>query len=217
MFEESRASSLENLSLTDRHQMLDWITNGGPQKAPTEKEAKQKSWTKVNFYYRDRKLWRNPDKHHSEIWEVLTEPEIFDAIVTIHNSIGQLGQDAKAENVIQIYYCVTHEEIIFHIKLCEICHQKVPSKSKGRLKPIISANLSIHHSRRFSFGPRFSPSGRKSWTFRFWILLHFWTNWGTSRMESSKAPRARDSRLRQVTARDRGARRPPGKEERSPR
>ncbi len=42
-------------------------------------------------------------------------------------------------------------------------------------------------------------------------------NWGTSRMESSKAPRAHDSRLRQVTARDRGARRPPGKEERSPR
>ncbi len=32
-------------------------------------------------------------------------------------------------------------------------------------------------------------------------------------MESSKAPRARDSRLRQVTARDKGARRPPGKEE----
>ncbi len=34
-------------------------------------------------------------------------------------------------------------------------------------------------------------------------------------MESSKAPRARDSRLRQVTARDRGARRPPGKEDHS--
>ncbi len=31
-------------------------------------------------------------------------------------------------------------------------------------------------------------------------------NWGMSRMESNKAPRARDSRLRQVTARDRGAR-----------
>ncbi len=34
-------------------------------------------------------------------------------------------------------------------------------------------------------------------------------------MESSKAPSARDSRLRQVTARDRGARRPPEKEGRS--
>ncbi len=42
-------------------------------------------------------------------------------------------------------------------------------------------------------------------------------NWGTSRMKSSKAPMARDSRLRQVTARDRSARRPPRKEERSPR
>ncbi len=35
-------------------------------------------------------------------------------------------------------------------------------------------------------------------------------------MESSKAPRARDSRLRQVTARDKGDGRPLGKEERSP-
>ena len=34
-------------------------------------------------------------------------------------------------------------------------------------------------------------------------------------MKSGKAPRARDSRLRRVTARDRGARRPPGEEERS--
>ena len=32
----------------------------------TYKEAKQKSWTKVNFHYRDQKLWQNSDKHHSE-------------------------------------------------------------------------------------------------------------------------------------------------------
>ncbi len=42
-------------------------------------------------------------------------------------------------------------------------------------------------------------------------------NWGTSRMESSKAPRASDSKLPQMTGRDRGAKSPPGKEERSPR
>ncbi len=42
-------------------------------------------------------------------------------------------------------------------------------------------------------------------------------NWGMSKMESSKAPEARDSRLHPVTAKDRGARRPPGKEELSPR
>ncbi len=44
----------------------------------------------------------------------------------------------------------------------------------------------------------------------FEFLLHFWTNWGTSKMRSSKAPRASDSRLRQVTTKDRGARRPWG-------
>ena len=76
-------------------------------------------------------------------------------------------------------------------------------------------NCSIHRSRRLSFGPRFSPSGRKNWASRFWILFHVWMNCGTSRMESSKAHRARDSRLRQVTTRDRNVRRPQGKEEHS--
>lgn len=36
---------------------------------------------------------------------------------------------------------MTREEIVFLIKLCEICHRKAPSKSKGPLKPIILAKL----------------------------------------------------------------------------
>lgn len=38
-------------------------------------------------------------------------------------------------------------------------------------------------------------------------------NWGTSRMKSSKALKTRDSRLCQVIARDKGAKRPLGEEE----
>lgn len=82
-----------------------------------------------------------PDKSHSEAREVLAEPEIFDAIVTIHNSIGHASQDATAKNISKTYYGVTCEEIVFLIKLCEICHRKAPSKSKGPMKPIISTKL----------------------------------------------------------------------------
>lgn len=137
MLDRSRASSQEGLSLVEYQQMLDWITDAGPQKVLTDKEAKRKSWTKVNFHYQDRKLWQNPHKHHSEARQVLAKPEILDAIVTIHNSIGHAGQEATAKNVSQTYHFVTCEEIIFVIKLCEICHWKAPGKSKGSLKPII--------------------------------------------------------------------------------
>lgn len=71
----------------------------------------------------------------------MTESEIFNAIVTIHNFIGHAGQDATAKNVSQIYYGVTRKEIVFLIKPCEICHWKAPSKSKGLLKPIILTKL----------------------------------------------------------------------------
>ncbi len=118
--------------------MLDWITNAALQKLPTDKEAKWNSWTKVNFNYRDRKFWQNSDKHHFEVREVLAGPKILDAMVTIHNSIRHAGQDATGKNVSQTYYCVTHKEIVFFIKLCEICHRNANSKSKGPFKPIIS-------------------------------------------------------------------------------
>lgn len=71
----------------------------------------------------------------------MAEPEIFNAIVIIHNSIGHAGQNATAKNVSQTYYGVTGEEIVSLIKLCEICHRKAPSKSKGPLKPIILTKL----------------------------------------------------------------------------
>ena len=89
----------------------------------------------------NRKLWRNSDKHHPEVREVLAEPEIFDAIITIHNSIGHAGQDATAKNANNTYYGVTCEDIVFLVKLCEICHRKAPSKSKGPVKFIISTKL----------------------------------------------------------------------------
>ena len=141
MLEGSRDSSREHLSIAERQQMIDWIIDTVPRRPLTEREAKRKSWTRSNFHYGNQKLWRNPDKNHPEPREVLAEPEIFDAIITIHNSIGHTGQDATAKNVNNTYYGVSCEEVVFLIKLYEICHRKASSKSKGSLKPIISTKL----------------------------------------------------------------------------
>lgn len=52
---------------------------------------------KLIFPIKNRKLWQNSNKSH-EAREVLAEPEIFDAIIATHNSIGHTGQDAIAKN-----------------------------------------------------------------------------------------------------------------------
>ncbi len=80
------------------------------------------------------------DKTH-EAREVIAEPEILDAIIATHNSLGHAGQDVTAKNVGQSYYGVSREEVVFLVKLCEICHRKAHSKSKGPLVPIISTKL----------------------------------------------------------------------------
>lgn len=140
MLEGSRNSNRERVSLAERQQMIDWITETVQQRGLVEKESRRKSWTKTHFFYQKRKLWRNPDKFQ-EAREVLAEPEILDAIFATHNSIGHAGQDATAKDVGQSYYGVSREEVIFRIKLCKICHRKTYSKSKGPLVPIISTKL----------------------------------------------------------------------------
>lgn len=76
-----------------------------------------------------------------EAREVLVEAEILDAIIATHNSIEHAGQDATAKNVGQSHYCVSRKEVVFLVKLCEICHRKAHSKSKGPLVSIISTKL----------------------------------------------------------------------------
>ncbi len=82
-------------------------------------------------------LYRKPDKTHQQP-KVFAEPEIWDAIIGIHNSLGHANQDSTAKAIRSTYYMATREEVIFLIKLCEICHRKAHSNSKGPQKPIIS-------------------------------------------------------------------------------
>lgn len=73
--------------------------------------------------------------------EVILEPQIWDTIIQNHNSLRHAGQDPTAKATNRAYDVITRDGIIFLIKLCEICHQKAPSKSKGSLKNIISTEV----------------------------------------------------------------------------
>ena len=110
-------------------------------------------------------LYRKPDKTYQQR-KVLAEPEIWDAIIGIHNSLGHAGQDPTAKAIHTTYYGATREEVIFLIKLCEICHRKAHSKSKGPLKPIISTaifqRVQIDLINRRST-PDITPSGTFLW------------------------------------------------------
>lgn len=66
------------------------------------------------------------------------ELEIFDAIITIHNSIKYVGQDITTKNINQTYYSIICKKIIYLIKLYEICYLKALNKYKNLFKPIIS-------------------------------------------------------------------------------
>ena len=85
-------------------------------------------------------LYRKLDKTNQQR-KVLADPEIWNAILCIQNSLGHAGQDLTAKAIHTTYYGATREEVIFLIKLCEICHRKAYSKSKGPLKPIISTAI----------------------------------------------------------------------------
>lgn len=69
------------------------------------------------------------------------ESKIFDAIITVYIFIKHISQNGIAKNVNNIYYKVTYKKIVFLIKLYEICHQKILSKAKKPLKPIIWIKL----------------------------------------------------------------------------
>ena len=140
MLENTRETSRERVTLGRRQQMIGWLAELLPQRGGSEKDAKRRSWTRTNFDLVIRVLYRKPDKTHQQR-KVLAEPEIWDAIIGIHNSLGHAGQDPTAKAVHNTYYGATREEVIFLIKLCEICHRKAHSKSKGPLKPIISTAI----------------------------------------------------------------------------
>ncbi len=142
MLEAHRKTSRERASIIEYQQMVHWLSEEIPSRGgQTEKEAKRRSWTRTHFVVRNRKLYRLADRTHPELREVISELQIWDTIIQNHNSLGHAGQDPTAKAINRAYYGITRDEVIFLIKLCEICHRKAPSKSKGPLKNIISTEV----------------------------------------------------------------------------
>lgn len=98
--------------------MIGWLTELLPQQGFSEKDAKRRSWIRTNFDLAVRVLYQKPDKTHQQR-KVLAEPEIWDAIIGIHNSLGHAGQDPTAKAFHSAYYGATREEVILLIKLCD--------------------------------------------------------------------------------------------------
>ena len=92
-----------------------------PQRGVSEKDAQRRSWTWTNFDLVNRVLYRKSDKTHQQR-KIVAELDIWDAIISIHNSLDHTGKDSTAKAIHTTYHRVTREEVIFLIELCEICH-----------------------------------------------------------------------------------------------
>ena len=187
MLERSRASSRERLLLARRQQVLGWVAGAGPRKGlPTKKLSGNLGLRPISIIEIE-SFGEILINLIPKLEKFRQSPKFFDAIVTIYNSIGHTGQDATAKNVSQTYYGVTRGEIVLLIKLCEICHWKAPSKSKGPLKPIISTKRlkesksvlliwdqlpTLHPTVRISERSRYHGINNKSMDLRLWCLGH---------------------------------------------
>ena len=140
ILETTCETSRERIYLGQRQQMIEWLMKLLPPRGVSEKDTKRKSWTWTDFDLVNRMFYRKLDKTHQQR-KVFTEPEIWNTIIGIHNLLGNVGQDPTAKAICTTYYGATREEVIFLIKLCEICYPNANSKCKRPLKLIISTAI----------------------------------------------------------------------------
>ena len=67
MFEGSRNSGCKRVSVAERQQMINWVTETVQQKGLVEKDAKRRSWTKAHFFYQNRKLLSGTEREHENV------------------------------------------------------------------------------------------------------------------------------------------------------
>ncbi len=103
MLETICETSREPISLGQRQQMIGWLMELLPQRGVSEKYAKRRLCTQTHFDLVNRVFYRKLDKTHQQR-KVFAEPEIWDAIIGIHNALGYEGQDLTAKAIHTIYY-----------------------------------------------------------------------------------------------------------------
>ena len=140
MLDSNRDHSRERMTTSQRLKYIKWLTEAVPERLD-KAQGKKRAWIRADFEYQHGKLWRLPGRIFKERREVISEDLIWDTIIAVHNSLGHAGQNATATKVNNEYYGISTQEVYFLIKLCEICHRKAYSKSKGPLKSIIVSRL----------------------------------------------------------------------------
>ena len=128
------------MTASEKQRAIRWLTESIPERLDSI-AAKKRSWIKSEFVYDEGKLWRLPGKVFQTRREVISEDLIWDTIIRIHSSLGHVGQHATATHVNREFYGIASQEVYFLVKLCEICHRKAYSKSKGPLKSIVTTRL----------------------------------------------------------------------------
>lgn len=140
MLDARKGTSRERMTASEKYRAIRWLTEAVPERLDP-KAGKKRSWVKAGFFYEDGKLWKRPGNVFTVKREVVSEDQIFDKIIGVHNNLGHSGQHATATKVNKEYYGISSQEVYFLVKLCEICHRKAHSKSKGPLKSIVTTRL----------------------------------------------------------------------------
>lgn len=140
MLEGRKDASRERFTVTEKQRAIRWLTEDPPERGLDAATSKKRSHIKDQFEYSEGKLWRRPGKVKPRR-EVITEDRLWDIIITVHDSLGHAGQQATAKKCGHDYYGMADVEVEFLVKLCEICHRKAHSKSKGPLKSIVTTRL----------------------------------------------------------------------------
>ncbi len=140
MLDSRKDESRERMTAPNKHKYIRWLTEAVPERLGPA-DSKKRSWLKSEFTYDRGKLWRLPTKVVRDPREVISEDLIWDTIIRVHEGLGHAGQNATAIKVNHEYYGIARHKVLFLIKLCEICHRKAHSKSKGPLKSIVTTRL----------------------------------------------------------------------------
>lgn len=86
--------------------MIGWLIELLSQQGISEKYVKHKSYTRTNFDLVNCVLYQKPDRTYQQ-QKFLVKPEIWNAIISINNSLGHAGQDLTAKAVDTTYYGTT--------------------------------------------------------------------------------------------------------------